>query len=178
MIGKSFITIEKLVEFASKNKIKILFNASNYLCEKGKGYLKNILENTEILVLNKEEAELLVGRGHPGELTSSLKELGPKMVVVTDEENPVYCLDDKNIFYKAVPYYVKVVEATGAGDSFSSSFLAGMIKTGDMEFSLKLAIVNSHSVLRFKGAKRKLLTYKQALAEIDKRNIVVEKKKS
>jgi ribokinase len=177
MLGNSFITIEKMAEFASKNKIKILFNASSYLCEKGKGYLKKILENIEILVLNKEEAELLVGRGQPRELTSSLKELGPKMVVITDEENPVYSLDNKNIFYKAVPYDVKVVEATGAGDSFSSSFLAGMIKTGDMEFSLRLAIVNSHSVLLFKGAKRKLLTYKQALAEINKRNIVIEKKK-
>src|SRR4030042_2007761 len=141
-------------------------------------YLDYSEKNTEILVLNKEEAELLVGRGQPGELASSLKELGPKMVVVTDEENPVYSLDNKNILYKAIPYNVKVVEATGAGDSFSSSFLAGMIKTGDMEFSLKLAIVNSHSVLRFKGAKRKLLTYEEALTEIDKKKIVVEKKKS
>ncbi|MFA5014068.1 MAG: carbohydrate kinase family protein [Actinomycetota bacterium] len=177
MMGGSFLTIEKMAEFASKNNIKILFNVSNYLAEKGKGYLKKILENTEILVLNKEEAELLVGRGEPRELASSLKELGPEIVVVTDEENPVYSLDNKNIFYKAIPYDVKVVEATGAGDSFASSFLAGMIKTGDMEFSLRLAIVNSHSVLLFKGAKRRLLKYKQALVEIDRRNIVVEKKK-
>ena len=76
-----------------------------------------------------------------------------------------------------VPYNIKVVETTGAGDCFSSSFLAGMLKTGDMEFSLKLAIVNSHSVLQFKGAKEKLLTYKQALAEIDKRNIKIKKEK-
>lgn len=177
MLGRSFITLEKMAEFASKNNIKILFNASSYLAEKGKGYLKKILENTEILVLNKEEAELLVGRGDSLEVISELKELGPEIVVVTDEENPVYSLDNKNILYKAIPYDVKVVEATGAGDSFASSFLAGMIKTGDMEFSLKLAIVNSHSVLRFKGAKRKLLTYKQAQEEIDSKNIAVEKKK-
>lgn len=177
MMGRSFLTIEKMTEFASKNNIKILFNTSNYLAEKGKGYLNNILKNTEILVLNKEEAELLVGRGETLELISELKDLGPKIVVVTDEENPVYGLDNKNILYKAIPYDVKVVEATGAGDSFASSFLAGMIKTGDMEFSLRLAIVNSHSVLLFKGAKRKLLKYNQALVEIDMRNIEVEKKK-
>ena len=178
MIGKSFETIEKMADFASKNNIKILFNPSNYLSEKGKGYLKKILENTKILILNKEEAELLVGHGEIAEIISALKELGPDIVMVTDEENPAFGQDDKNIYYKVFPYDIRVVEATGAGDSFASSFLAGIIKTGDMEFSLKLAIVNSHSVLRFKGAKRKLLTYEEALAEIDKKKIVVEKKKS
>jgi ribokinase len=177
MIGKSFTTIEKMADFASKNKIEILFNPSNYLCERGKGYLKNILENTKILILNKEEASLLVGHGEPLEKIKSLKELGPKIVIVTDEENPVYGMDNKNIHYKVVPYDIKVIEATGAGDCFSSSFLAGMIKTGNMEFSLRLAIVNSHSVLQFKGAKERLLTYDQALAEIDKRNIKIEKEK-
>ena len=178
MVGKSFTTIEKIADFASKNNIKILFNPSNYLCEKGKEYLKKIMENTEILILNKEEAALLVGQGRPLEKISSLKELGPEIVIITDEENPVYGMDNKNIYYKVVPSYdIKVVETTGAGDCFSSSFLAGMLKTGDMEFSLKLAIVNSRSVLQFKGAKEKLLTYKQALAEIDKRNIKIRKEK-
>src|SRR3972149_6566615 len=74
MMGKSFTTIEKMADFASKNNIKILFNPSNYLCEKGKGYLKNILENTKILILNKEEAALLVGHGQPPEIVSGLKE--------------------------------------------------------------------------------------------------------
>lgn len=177
MLGKSFATIEKIADFASKNNIKILFNPSSYLCEKGKEYLKNIMENTEILILNKEEASLLVGHGQPLEKIISLKELGPEIVIITDEENPVYGMDNKNIYYKVVPYDIKVVETTGAGDCFSSSFLAGMLKTGDIEFSLKLAIVNSRSVLQFKGAKEKLLTYKQALVEINKRNIRIGKEK-
>ena len=54
---------------------------------------------------------------------------------------------------------IKIVETTGAGDSFSSTFLVGFIKTRDIEFSLKIAIVNSHSVLKYKGAKNKLLTF-------------------
>ena len=89
-----------MADFASKNNIKILFNPSNYLCEKGKGYLKKILENTKILILNKEEAELLVGHGEIAEIISALKELGPDIVMVTDEENPAFGQDDKNIYYK------------------------------------------------------------------------------
>src|SRR3989338_3440688 len=61
MMGESFNTLEKLAEFAQKKKIKIAFNPSTYIAEKGKSYLKNILSRTELLVLNKEEASLLVG---------------------------------------------------------------------------------------------------------------------
>ncbi len=174
MMGESFTTIEKLADFASKNNIKILFNPSNYLCEKGKRYLKNMLENTEILILNKEEASLLVGNGEPRDKIMDLKELGPKMVLITDGENPVYGMDTKNIYYKVDPQDIKVIEATGAGDSFSASFLGGILKTGDIEFSFRLAITNSHSVLKFKGAKERLLTYEQALEEIDKKQINIE----
>jgi sugar/nucleoside kinase (ribokinase family) len=70
---------------------------------------------------------------------------------------------------------IKVMETTGAGDSFSSSFLVGFIKTRDIEFSLKLAIINSHSVLKYKGAKNKLLTYEAALQNLSSSSIKLEK---
>ncbi|MCJ7473020.1 MAG: carbohydrate kinase family protein [Actinobacteria bacterium] len=175
MLDKSFKTLEKLSNFAFRNKIKICFNPSNYLCEKGKQYTKNILKNTQILILNKEEASLLAGEGEPLEKIRSLKKLGPEIAIITDGENPVYGADDSGIYFKIFPQDIKVVEATGAGDSFSSSFLAGMIKTSDMESSLKLALVNSHSVLQFKGSKRKLLNYDEALKEINRNDIKIEK---
>lgn len=175
MLGKSFKTLEKLSNFASRNKIKICFNPSNYLCEKGKQYIKNILKNTQILILNKEEASLLVRKGEPLEKIRSLKKLGPEIAIITNGENPVYGADNSGIYFKIFPQNIKVVEATGAGDSFFSSFLAGMIKTGDTELSLKLAIANSRSVLKFKGSKRKLLTYDEALKEINGSDIRIEK---
>jgi sugar/nucleoside kinase (ribokinase family) len=70
---------------------------------------------------------------------------------------------------------IKVVETTGAGDSFSSTFLVGLIKTNEIEFSLKLAIINSHSVLKCKGAKNKLLTYEDAVQTLSASNIKLVK---
>jgi len=174
MLGKSFKTLEKLSEFAYKNKIKIFFNPSNYLCEKGELYLGNILKNTQILILNKEEASILVGKCEPLEKIKSLKNLGPEIVIVTDGENPIYGADDSGSYFIISPQNIKVVEVTGAGDSFSSAFLTGMIKTGDIRLSLKMATVNSRSVLMFKGSKRKLLTYDEALKEIDESIIKIE----
>jgi len=59
MIDESYKTLEKLSDYAKKNNIKILFNPSTYLTKKGYHFLKKIIDNTEILILNKEEASLI-----------------------------------------------------------------------------------------------------------------------
>jgi ribokinase len=175
MIDKSFKTLEQFSEHAKNNNIKITFNPDNYLCEKGINYLEKILKNAEILVLNNEEASLLVGNIDTKRKIIALKEHGPKIVIITDGKNPVNCIDHDNNHYIVYPMDIKVVETTGAGDSFSSTFLVGFIKTNKIEFSLKLAIINSHSVLKYKGAKNKLLTYEDAVQTLSASNIKLEK---
>jgi ribokinase len=175
MIDKSFNTLEMICSHAANNNIKMIFNPDNYLCQKGINYLENILKNLEVLVLNKEEATLLVKDGDIKNKLVLLRKTGPKIVVITDGVHPVNCIDSDNNFYICYPLDTKVTETTGAGDSFSSAFLVGLIKTMDIEFSLKLAITNSNSVLQYKGAKNKLLTYDEACKFIDETNIKVEK---
>jgi len=85
------------------------------------------------------------------------------------------CFDYDNNHYVIYPMNIKIVETTGAGDSFSSTFLAGFIKTRDIEFSLKIALVNPHSVLKYKGAKNKLLTFEEAVQLLSASNIKSEK---
>jgi ribokinase len=175
MIKESFKTLEFIADYANENKIGIIFNPDNNLCGKGAKYLEKILKNTEILILNNEEASLLTDKNYSGKKTIALKKLGPRIVIITDGKNPIHCIDYDNNHYMIYPMDIKVMETTGAGDSFSSSFLVGLIKTRDIEFSLKLAIVNSHSVLKYKGAKNKLLTYESAVQNISASSIKIEK---
>ena len=98
MIQKSFKTLEKIASYAHKNNIKIAFNTSSYLAKKGKNYLKNILNKTNILVLNKEEAQLIVGKNNDvANLLKKLSELGPESVAITDGHKGVYVLKDKSV---------------------------------------------------------------------------------
>jgi len=166
MIEDSFKTLERIAVYAKNNKINICFNPNNYLCERGKDFLKIILSNLDILVLNSEEASLLTDGDSIKDRLLMLKSLGPKKIVVTNGVGPIYCIDDNSKFYTVYPIDIPVVEVTGAGDSFSSSFLAGIIKTGDFNFAIELAIANSHSVLGSKGAKNILLTYDEAKVRI------------
>lgn len=172
MLGKSLETQKKLADFAVKNKIKIAYNPSSYLCKRGAGYIKHILKKTDILILNKEEAAYLVGKRNMKKTLKKLLRLGPKIAVVTDGKKPIHVIEEKEL-YSLRPAHTKVVEATGAGDAFASSFLAGIIKKGDIEFAMKLGLANSESVIADYGAKNKLLAYKEALAKI--KNIKVHK---
>jgi len=181
MMQDSFKTMEEVADFASKNDIKTSFNPNNYLCEKGSNFLKKILINLDILILNAEEASHLIVNDHKNtkidmkEILQTLKALGPKTVIITDGSNPIYGVDENFNFYTIYPIDIPIIETTGAGDSFASSFLAGIIKTGDFVHAVRLAIANSHSVLGHKGAKNILLSYEELKREIIKNQVRIVK---
>ncbi|MEK6949799.1 MAG: carbohydrate kinase family protein [Nanoarchaeota archaeon] len=162
MMEESFKTLEKLADYAQKNNIKIAFNISSYLAKKGKKFLGRILKKTNILILNKEEAGLLVGRGTIEAMLKKLIKLGPQIVAITDGKNGVYVMHD-NVIYYGKPHNVKVVETTGAGDAFASSFLSGIIRKNDIEFAIDLGMTNAESVIQHHGAKEILLSYNAAV---------------
>ena len=176
MMSESFHTMERLAEFAQQHEIKVAFNPSSYLAEKGSRYLKNILNRTELLVLNKEEAELLVGQDTFEDLLFKLRGLGPKIVVITDGKNALYAMEDRHI-YSAFPPPVKIIDATGAGDAFAASFLSGILRKNDVDFAIRLGVVNAQSVVSHYGAKNILLNYKDAMNGVKKLKMKIHKKK-
>ncbi|MEK6983401.1 MAG: carbohydrate kinase family protein [Nanoarchaeota archaeon] len=176
MINESFHTLECIAEFADEQDIKVAFNPSAYLAEKGIAYLKRLISKTELLVLNKDEANLLVGKDTIQKVLFKLKDLGPKIAVVTDGKHELYVIDDKYI-YTAKPPFVKIVDATGAGDAFAASFLCGIIRKNDIEFAIKLGVANAQSVVSHYGAKNILLTLNEAMRRIRKLKIKIHKKK-
>lgn len=175
MLGKAFKTQEKIAKYAEKKKIKIIFNPSSYLAEKGSTFLKEILSRTEILVLNKEEAALIAGKDTIDYLALKLNKLGPKYVVITDGKKGAYCYHE-GILYLAKTHNINIIETTGAGDAFASTFLAGMILKNNIEFAMNLATTNAESVISYHGAKNKLLKLSEALKIMKKSPIKITKK--
>src|SRR3989338_8656902 len=176
MMGESFHTLERIAEFARQKNIKVAFNPSTYLAEKGKNHLKQILSGTELLVLNKEEACLLVDKDEMEGLLFRLKGLGPRIVTITDGKKDLFVMYDKYI-YSAFPPPVKIIDATGAGDAFAASFLSGIIRKKDIEFAIRLGIINAQSVVSNYGAKNVLLDYKKALRIMKNFSVKINKKR-
>jgi len=155
LLEESFATQKKLVAYLAARGTKIAFNPSDYLIKRPD--LKPILKYCEILVLNKEEAEMLARKNNKkGDTLKALYSSGPKIVVITDKDKKILAYDG-NKKYSLMPHKVRVVERTGAGDAFASGFVAGQIAGWDIQKSLELGLKESESVLRYFGAKNKLL---------------------
>lgn len=170
MTGASFDAAVKIMAYAQKNKIKVAFNPSTYQVKDGIKKLKPLLENTDLLVFNREEASILLEMGREErieKLLSGVRALGPKIAVITEGHKGAYCSDGINLYF-IKPRKVKVMETTGAGDAFASSLVAGLAKGKDIQFSMRLALANSESVIQHYGAKNKLLKWDEALKEMNK----------
>lgn len=176
MVDNAYKSLVKLAKFAEKENIKTVFNASEYLVKKGSNHLKEILERTEIFVLNYEEAGYLIPSQDIKDRLKGIHRLGPRIVVITDGHKDVSCYDGKYL-YKGKNHDLKPVETTGAGDAFASSFLAGIIKKGDVEFAIKLGVTNAESVISHHGAKNNLLKWSEALKRLKKNPVKVIRKK-
>ncbi|MCL4397966.1 carbohydrate kinase family protein [Patescibacteria group bacterium] len=131
---------------------KIAFNPNMQDLKKGREYLQSILAVTEVLILNKEELETLIG-----EVTEEkMRELGPKIIAVTDGPNGAGIFDGQKYWQKP-SVGGKAVEATGAGDAFSSGFLAALYYGKNLEEALDWGLRNSGSVIKRVGAIEGLL---------------------
>jgi ribokinase len=161
MVGQSFSSMERIMAHARKSKAIVAFNPSSYLTKQGMKPLQRALDMTDILILNREEAEMLVGRHPFKNLPRILSRHGPKIIAVTDGRFGMHCHDGrKSMFFPARK--VKVVETTGAGDAFASGMVGGLALGKELRFSVKLGIANATSVVMHLGAKNKLLTMKEA----------------
>ncbi len=175
MVGPSYKTLERLAVYAKRKDIKVAFNPSSYLCKNGTGFLRNLLSNVELLILNREEAEYLVGHNPEIELLKSLAVLGPRTIIITDGRNGASGYD-RQYYYHIKANRVKIMETTGAGDAFASGLLAGLIYKGSLEFGFNMGMANASSVIRHLGAKNRLLKYREAVREMKKNHRISKKK--
>jgi len=154
LLGLSFETQKKLAKSFKKRGTKIAFNPSSYLIKKEN--LSSLLKITDILILNKQEAQMLTRKKQ--DLLENLHKLINKqgIVVITDKNKIITCYDGHNRHF-LIPNKIKVIERTGAGDAFASGFVAGQIAGKNIPESLKLGLRESESVIRYFGAKNRLL---------------------
>ncbi|MEE2732817.1 MAG: carbohydrate kinase family protein [Pseudomonadota bacterium] len=168
MLGESFDTIVSLL---AQQDYRVAFNPSNYQAELGFKALQPLLEKVEILVMNLEEACKFLGliyqeRPPARELLKKMAELPPRVFVITDGGDGVHVYDREN-YYRAWPREgLRVLETTGAGDAFASTFTAACVLDEPIEQAIHLGMTNAESVLVHQGAKEKLLSreelYQQA----------------
>lgn len=149
-------------------EVKLAFQPGTFQLEAGADRLKHLYARTELLALNREEAVFVTGgkKDDIHDLFNKLHSLGPKIVVISDGPKGSYASDGENRF--KMPIYPDIkppLERTGAGDAFTSTFVAAIIHGNTVDGALQWAPISSMNVVQHVGAQAGLLNERQ-LAEL------------
>ena len=154
----------EVYNFSEKNKIPIAFSPGMHQLESMNDTVFNIIKNSQIFFSNKQEAEIVLGKGKdrqtPSELLLGIKKLGPSVVSITDGENGSYALDKDNRIFSTKALHVEAAEKTGAGDAYAAAFFAAYLLGHDVKTAMVWGSFNANSVMQKVGAQRGLLTKK------------------
>ncbi len=156
--GKLSKSFENIVDFASNNKIKVAVNLGNDQLAMEKKKLIKILKKTDVLIINQEEAAILSGieKNKESDIFKKVVSFYPGIFVMTKGSKGALISFNKKTYSVGI-MKSKVVDRTGAGDSFGAAFVSGIIHNYSVEHSIQLASANSTSCLTKWGAKNGLL---------------------
>ena len=154
------LDIQGILRFKNPDKTIILQKNENII---------NSLKYIDILKMADYEAKILINSEDFKDISKKSSELGPKIVIITSGYNGSLIYDSKNDKFYKIPAIIpkKVIDVTGCGDVYFSSFLSEYYKTKDLK----------HSGL-FAATFVSFLVQKEGLKGIPNRKIVLDKLKS
>lgn len=161
--GPGFEKIYKdLAKYIDKYDVKLGFNPGTFQLRAGPKANKLMLERTDLLSVNVEEAQSWVGDcgRDPEELCKKLMGLGVKAIALTDGRKGAYSYS-KEGFYYLPEFPGPRIEATGAGDSFTTAYIAALFHGKTHGEALTWGPINAGSVVMQVGPQAGLLTKHQ-----------------
>lgn len=143
--------LKSAISYAKKNDIKVAVNPGKLELEHLK-QLRALIDDFDILSLNKEEMQSLFKGKTPKELLQEAAK-HVDIALLTDGPRGSYATEGTHLFHAGMYADVKVVDRLGAGDAFSSGFVAMIAEGESIERALTYASANSTSVVMQMGAK-------------------------
>lgn len=140
----------------------LAFNPGQHNIKEDVAAVLEAVKQSDVLLLNKDEAIELVMRNNGRHLREELDDeafllralqgLGAKRIGLTDGRRGAWGCDDKAYWFCPIHTFRSVVDSTGAGDAFGSGFLSALLEGRPIEDALRYGIANSGSVIGAYGA--------------------------
>lgn len=158
-VGEHHARLNKdIVQYVKKTGARLAFNPGTYQMRAGLKALLPVFAVTDILFVNKEESSRILGaKDDIRAYLLAFHELGIKTVVITDGQGGSYAYDGDKFYHMGIPK-TKVVERTGAGDSFATAFVAALFYGKSVREAMCWGTMNASSVVMFTGPQKGLLT--------------------
>ncbi len=146
----------KIGQFAQKKGIAVAWNPGAAELAGGRS-LHPIMKLMGVVLLNREEAQQLLGR--KDELKALAKSIAVpgQTVVITDGANGALAYRD-GLAWQSRTTGKPSISRTGAGDAFGSGFVAALMREFSPEDALRVGTCNAESVIQNVGAKAGILS--------------------
>jgi len=113
--------------------------------------LKSLLEKTDCLIINEDEARMLAAVSNLIRAGEKILDMGPSVVVIKKgESGSIMCSAGGDKFVLPAYPAAEVKDPTGAGDSFAGGFMGHLAQSGKTDFAtLKTAVAYGTVVASF-----------------------------
>lgn len=117
-----------------------------------------LLKETDLMLLNKEEALRFTKTETIDEAMHILKNAGVTIICITDGSRGTAATDGKILYHCPVLQDVNVLDTTGAGDAFGTGVTWALLEGMNLPDALRAGTINAASVVSALGAQAGLLT--------------------
>lgn len=136
----------------------------------------SLLQETNLLFLNKEEAQEFTGEESIEAALMKLKSAGVKYPCITDGSKGAYATDGEMLYFCPPIEDVHVIDTTGAGDAFGTGATAALLRGSSLPEMLRSGTINATSVLGHIGAQNGLLTDTELTHRLASTKLLVDAK--
>lgn len=159
MAGGSEGLFAAIKDYLETSGAKLAFQPGTFQLRIGPKVAEPILDKTEYIIMNKEEAQLYTGLNTQSvpSLMQALHDLGPKIVVVTDGTAGSYASRGNEKWFLGTRKDIPRIEATGAGDAYASAFAAALMKGKPIPEAMRWGTFNAESVIQQYGPQAGIL---------------------
>ena len=135
----------------SNDDQKIILDTMNLWINISLDRLKQVIAKTNIFLLNDEEAFLLTKKNKIESAAIALSELGPETIIIKKGSLGSYIYSKTNNFECNIPAFPiqKVIDTTGAGDSFAGGFVGSLNKNNIVDSVVAGSAIASFTVSEF-----------------------------
>lgn len=122
-------TIQRVIQEVSSGEVSLVFNpgAPNLAAKFREFYTEIIRRYVDILILNRAEAQSLIGSVVELEVAKFLQTLGLETIVLTRGQEGSSIITGKGV-YTIEAHPTEVVDTTGAGDAYAAAFIHGLCR--------------------------------------------------
>ena len=143
------VQLSVLYQFIIKPKL-IILDTMNFWMDNALEDLQKVISKVDLICINDEEVIQLSGCSNHDLGIKKILSMGPKYIIMKKGEFGATLYSNKSEFFCPSYKIEKVIDPTGAGDSFAGAFAGYIAKNQDYSFkSISNALIYANAIASF-----------------------------